>query len=552
MKYYNEELLRIRIFYEILAVFVADFGKENLTSAQEKKVLSAVRKRVDDAPVKDKDFFLEAELTYGELIEYFKGKEAELKELEDKRDKENYGVAHNICKDFEAVLRSLERDYEDFTVKEYEDRAELLLIDNSAVAMTFVMENAYCETAVERFSTPLWLEVSEYGDKYCLEAVVCDLFDEEFAKVKFIFASCKVRTEVFKATDTVGFYNPWSYLGNIANALIEKQKYASAYMNSEERDILPLAEALVNIPYSAASVRHAEIHDYEKQKALVDLAKALLIYDDIEKLYKKKKLYICTLCNKKYEGLWRIIYNKLLSSQKDYKVSSEVVCTKEIISQRRKTVYGILNKAGFEGEYPDFYKDGEIMKPKEVNSYGNDLIIAGEKNCRFHIKCIEEGNNIKFICGYVCLGKYPEQYSDAFSACFYDKGRRYFSEVSFVPEDKELKDIINMPSLEKCTLVAVKKAKAEKLDKEEIKQFSQQVFSLKEKIAILIFMSVFSGILFAIGMAGFAVIMEWIDTGSFQQAWHHLREFPWLFTGGGFGVLFSLFMSFTELFRNKK
>lgn len=552
MKYYNEDLLRVRIFYETLTAFVADFGKDNLTPHQEKKVLRAVRKRTEEASVRDKAFFLKAELTYGELIEYFKEKEAELNSLEDKKDEENRSVSDKLCEDFEAVLRSLERSYEDFTVKEYADYAELLLIENSALAMTLVMENAYCETETTHFSTPLWLEVSEYGDKYCLEAVVCDLFDEEFAKIKFIFTSCKVKKEVFKATDTVEFYNPWTYLGNVANSLVEKAKYAPDCVNGEEKDLMPLAKALVNIPYSAVTVRYAELYDYEKQKPLVDLAKALLIYDDIEKLFKKKKLYINALCNKKYEGLWQVIYNKLLSSQKDYELSSEVVCTEKVISQRRKNIYDILKKAGFEGEYPDFYKDGEIIKPKEVNSYDNDLIIMAEKNCRFHIKCIEEGNNIKFICGYVCLGKYPEQYNDGFSACFYDKGRRYFREVSYIPEDEELKDIVNMPSLEKCTLVAVKKAKAEKLEKEEIKYFSQDIFSIKEKLVILSVMAIFSGTLFAIGMAGFALVTDWIDTGSFRQAWDHLSEFPWLFTGAGFGVLFSVAMSFTQLFRNKK
>ncbi|MBQ7295441.1 MAG: DUF3878 family protein [Clostridia bacterium] len=550
MKHCDIDLIKTVGFYDTLCVLIKDFGKENIEESKKKKVLKTVRREAEyrfDADSKDKEIFFKADLSYDELMGFFKSRLKEFAELKEKADKENYKTARLICKDFDVALECLERDYTDFHIKDDEGNIELLLVDNSAFTKKLIFHNAYSENIINFFETPLWVELYEYGDKYCLEMLVDNYFEDETVKTKIIFSSCEVETQVFNAVNTVVFSNPWDYLRNIAFALLEKEKYAADYLNDMEKDLLPLAEALVNIPYSAG-IHYEKPDEPEKQNALIELSKSLVVYDDIE----KKKLYITTLCDKKYEGLWRVIYNKFFNSQEGYAKSSEVICTEETISQRRNKISDIVKEAGFQGEYPDFYRDGEIIKPKEVTTYGLDLIVGFEKNCRFHIKCIEDGEIINFLCGYVCLGKHPHEYNDAFSASFYDKGKRYFTDIVYTPEDEELSGIIYMPTVEECARVAVKKANLENLTKTERKHFSDPIFSSKKKFTIILFMAIISGTLYSLGMSGFALITDWIETGSFQQALDNLKDFPWLFSGLGFGVLFSVLMNFTELFGSKK
>ena len=541
VKYFNESLYDIVKFYDYLTF--KGFIKENITEDRKKKLVKKIMSAADICCINEnKSFFSECKFSYDEMMRFFEDKLAEYERLKGERDKENYETAEKIGGELKEALRAIE-EKNDFVISENGNDLEFVFLNNSAMFGSVIFHDAYCENIVNIFERPLWTELSEYGDKFCFEMLTYDYYEDEQIKTKIIFKGCKVKTQIFNATDTIDFADPWGYLKSTAFSIKEKEMYAPKYLNAAEREIMPLINALVALPYPR-QVRRSDTADYEALEPIAGLAEALLVYGDVAKLISKKKINCIVLSDKKYECLWRVIYSKISDTQKEYGVSSEVLYGKEEAEKKREKITKFIKKAGFSGKYPDFYRDGEITKPKQISSYGMDYTVAFEKNCRFSIKCIEQGDSIKFICGYISLGKHPQQWSDGFSVMFNDKGKRSFECITYSIEDEDLKEFINMPSLDECLRVVVKTANLQKLDKEEKRRFLSSGMSTKEKMIFFVIMAVFSGALFSLGMGCFALVEEWIISGSFQQAWTHMKDFPWLLTFFGFGVPTSAILAF--------
>lgn len=541
MKYFNERIYDIVKFYDYLTF--KGFIKENITESGKKKLAKKILSAADMCCISEnKAFFSECKFSYDEMMKFFEDKLAEYERLKGERDKENNETAEKIGGELKEALKAIEGK-NDFVISEEGNDLEFVVLNSSAMFRSIVFHDVYCENTVNVFERPFWIELSEYGDKFCLEMLTYDYYENEPVKTKIIFHGCQVKTQIFNAMNTINFADPWGYLKSIAFSIKEKEMYAREYLNDAEREIMPLINALAALPYPR-QIRRTDTADYEALEPLKGLANALKVYDDVVKLIDKKKIDCMILCNKKYECLWRVIYSKISDTQREYGVSSEELYGKENAEQKREKISKFLKEAGFSGEYPDFYRDGEITKPKQISSYGMDYTVAFEKNCRFSIRCIEQGDSIKFICGYISLGKHPQQWSDGFSVMFNDKGKRSFECITYSIEDEELKEFINMPTLDECLNVAVKTANLQRLDKEEKRRFLSNGMSTKEKIILFAVMAILSGALFSLGMGGFALIEEWIISGSFQQAWTHMKDFPWLLTFLGFGVPTSAILAF--------
>ncbi len=547
MKYYNEELVQIINFYDSLCESVKNFGKENLTPAQEKRVVKSVKQIAEQNNLT----IHKSDVTYKELMDYFKIKIAEYNEVAKCCDEHNYAVAEKLGEDFNYALSCFNQSYEYFWLNRKDNDVELILIDNNAFTKKLLLKDAIYEAGSGYFKTPLWTELSESEDKYCVEIAYNRLFGEPLNKFKIIFSSYEVSTQVYNAMNVTAFSSPWDYLDSVARSLLLKARYAPDCVNEKERELLPLAEALINIPELPDTKYDREL-EYDKQEPLGVLAKEMFFYDDIAKLIEKKKLCIRTLCNKKHEGLWRVIYNKFLQSQEEYANSSEVICEKEALQERRNKITYILRGSGYKGEYPDFYKDGDIMRPKEVTTYSKNVVVAFQKNCRYHIKCIEQGEDILFICGYVCVGKEPMTNNDAFSAGFYDRGKRYFRTVTYFMANEDFFENDFAETLEVCATVAVKKAQALKLAKDEREHFAEDHYDIKEKISFVATLMILCALAIAGSSSLCILVVEMLFGESFSEALKTVWENNSIFIGGGVGLVYGLVASLFELRRSRK
>ena len=105
-----------------------------------------------------------------------------------------------------------------------------------------------------------------------------------------------------------------------------------------------------------------------------------------------------------------------------------------------------MNLLGYKGNYPNFYKDGEILRPHLAKSYETVYLVGREKNVKHIVHCFEscdkESLNIFLLCGTALLKK-GEEATDIISCLFNAKGRRIFSGISqYIPFEDYEKNIL--------------------------------------------------------------------------------------------------------------
>ena len=550
MKYYNEDLVIAIDFYRNVCSEVKNFGKENLSSYNEIMVMKEVTRLSDSNSI----LVCDIDMEYKDFLKEYNRNVAEYNTLVEQCVESNRVIGKKIGEDFNSLLSFFNQRSEFFGVEAKDNQVEIVLTHNSAFSKKLVLKDACIsgDTNGTGFYSPLWLELSECEDegRYAMELVYERLWGE-YVYMKIVFGSYETSAQVYNAMNTASYRTPWNYLQEISEALLVKAHYAPELINEKEDRLLDLAEALINIPQKYDKKAEND-YDYEKQSELGIAASTLFFYDDITKLTEKKKLSIRALCDKKHEALWRVIYNEFALSQEGYPNSSELACEKEELEAKRCKVACILKGAGFKGTYPDFYKDGEIKAPKVIYSYSKYHMVAPEKNCRYHVKCIEQDEKIEFICGYVCAGKEPVTYNDAFAASFFDKGKRYFRSLNFYQYEEDWYNVELSPCIEVCATVAAKKAQAEILNDEEKENFDEKDLDFKERLSFMGYAMLLCAIVFPLSVfvGGFAV--ELIFEGSFMTALYHVLEdfdFPSILA---ISVVFGVVIGAIEIYRSGK
>ena len=386
---------------------------------------------------------------------------------------------------------------------------------------------------------------------------------EDDTEIPFVihFTDAQVETEVYKADYAFGCDRPWSYLVETGDEILCKGTDIYNYQfNDKEKELLPLLKEIktFNLIYcqsdntiSKFPIFKALLKDYGYAELLAKVEKLEQSFEDADKRIKLVKQLLALLNKQKYEPLWREIYNKIVDSQAEYSLKSDVCVDAEKISAVRGKIQAIMESYGYTGQYPDFVKQGEMKKIHLAESYDKTYFVGKEKNVKYHIKCLEhicdDSFDINFVCGTAFLrdGKSAE---DIFACLFDANGKRLSKNVLYNSECFDENGNVVSGNIEQAVQVAVKKAELQKLTKEERKIYGADV---SVSVGLLLFaMWLLMGLLFGtfmtLGMMLIGAICTTIFLGP-QEIPSMIMEMPWwkLWVAGFIG--FGVWMGFLEL-----
>ncbi len=361
---------------------------------------------------------------------------------------------------------------------------------------------------------------------------------ESTKQVEIFFTDAKVQIDLCRS-DLAYFNSPWEFLTLFVSEIIGKASLGEQYLNEKENALLPLLKEISAMWYydrkTDSNVNFSNIIPLLEKHKLKSVIKAL------EKVRKKgSALHILNIQQKlnraKTEPLWREIYEKIVDSQKDYPESAELY-QKYDVEKVRARVEKKMHELGYEGSYPDFYKNGAMKGIHLVSSYNMSYWVGTNNNTKYFVKCLEYISDyscqITFLSGTALL-KRGETAEDVFSCTFNHNGKRFFKTEEWMSDA--------MGSLEHFVSIATKKAECKKLDKIE-KSLINTPISFSHFFSMLFFF----GTLFAIGFNLlfflFVCILEvFIDkTSTFSEM---LYKFPFMysfiFCFFGFGVTMAI------------
>lgn len=375
---------------------------------------------------------------------------------------------------------------------------------------------------------------------YRLVCCVEDLNDEVLRPINIFFTDATVNIEVFRATERAFDGYPWEHLASIAYDILDKYSLGDKYLNSKEKDLIPLLKEL-KVLSVWAPLYEEECPDFEILKEYVkkqNLTHLIPLFDKAVSNFSSGNANIRhfvslvnTLNEAVCEPLWREVHAILSDSQQGYtkresKQDNSLQQAREIIEKR-------LHSLGYEGEYPKFYKNGNMKGVHLEESYNLSYFVGPEKNVKYIIECIEDTRygmlQIQFLCGTAFLNK-GKNVTDVYSCGFNAKGKRFFKTL--------LIDADELDRLEELTATAAKKAECIKLSKAE-KSISNENGPINWRE----FMSIFfiMGGLFAVMMTAaiflICCIVTWIAVG-INEIPEMITQMPWwlLFLIGFVGV----------------
>lgn len=386
---------------------------------------------------------------------------------------------------------------------------------------------------------------------------------EDDTEIPFVihFTDAQVETEVYKADYAFGYDRPWSYLVDTEDEILCKGTDIYNYQfNDKEKELLPLLKEIktFNLVYcqsddavSKFPIFTALLKDYGYAELLAKVEKLEQSFEDVDKRIKLVKQLSALLNKQKYEPLWREIYNKIVDSQTEYPLKSDMYFDTEKVSEIHEKIQKTMESCGYTGQYPDFVKQGEMKKIHLTKSYDKTYFVGREKNVQYHIKCLDIGcddsYDINFVCGTAIL-RDGENTEDIFDCLFDANGKRLSKNVLYESVRFDEDRNIVSGNLEQAVQVAVKKAELQKLTKEERKIYGADMsISIGLLLfAMWLFMGVFFGTFVTLGMMIIGAIFTAILLGP-QEIPSMIMEIPWwkLWVAGfvGFGV----WMGLTEL-----
>lgn len=513
--------------------------------------------------------------TSEEIISFLEECNKKIDRITEERDKQT----ELVLNDFDADVRSafmnvLPESYFSPRVKAVGNEVAIVAVDNDSYIQNLIFHNAKITGQLYESAT-VWYELNKTENGYRFEILLRDEnSDGEFKEDNLViieFSDVSLKTVVFNGMNCPFDENPWEYLGNVAQGICSKAEFTNVALNSEEKELLPLAGFLDKCFFDKEDL----ILKYEAE-CFIELAKEKGCEDvvkDVEKIlnaknHSKQELYkkqlISVICKQKYESLWREVFERFSKAQSNYPSKAETVCPPEYLAEKRNAVTDIFRENGYEGEYPDFYKKVNSSKVSLNSSYSVSYFAGGKKKTEYHIKCVEYSLNgeltIEFICSRGFLRKKDKNsfaIADAYSCTFNSSGKSFFDVLlAYFPKSEDEEGLFKTPDVREFAQVAVKKAEHKRLSKEERENYhfqTQAPFSHKLIAFIMIFL--FTGILFGIFMTlGFMlieVVLGFIVTGSFETVGELLSETPWWLLFLGSSALFGLSIAFIEVLAKK-
>lgn len=390
---------------------------------------------------------------------------------------------------------------------------------------------------------------------------ITTLYDEELY-VSFSSVSA-VRTKL-RDTEPDSLCNtPWSVIFKISTYISDRKPYD---LSEKEKEVYPLARFLSLLLSPFSSFREGCNDSVIKVGA--DLFSSLCDEYGFKDFYKYRLIFLSdvnprkkiTAVNEmerklndiKYKPLFDRIYNTLYESQKDYPTPAKFFYDKAELEKKRKKITKLLRSYGYEGEYPNFHKDGKLQKMRTVQSYDQLYTLMKNSPSRFFISVTESYNVdeempiFDFVCATHAKRK-KEVFADNILGClFFDKGHRvcdFFTDTEY-PDDGEERRI----PLDFMTHIAVRKAELLPLSKEEaIRINGKMPFPFLLFIVMAVFGSVFFGVLFTPAM----MLMTYIFEGEMTIELIWWLKFG-IAAGLSFGVLFSLIMALLYKFAGRR
>ncbi len=365
--------------------------------------------------------------------------------------------------------------------------------------------------------------------------------DNALIDVNVSFEDAEVKITVFNpCSNDIASENPWDYLASLSNSICTKSDFSEDYCNDNEKLLLPLLRDIVEVGYpnfednEARSLCELEslLNRYSCKKAidlLYKFKKDRSVNKSYFKVYKISRRLSNLLSQKKYEPIWREVFEKIKESQREYQSKAELLCDKKLLNDTRDEIRNFMEAKGYEGTYPDFVKYGEIKNVRLAQSYDMTYFAGFEKNVKYFVHCVEsfEENDsliIQFLCGTALLKKDDEK--DVFGCMFNAKGKRFFDVVSHrIPLNSEYDG--EVCDLATAVSVTVKKTELLKLDKAEMKAYNGYTVP---GFRYFLWIFVIFGGLFGIGMTLVAMLIAANITflfGTLADVLEMLKSIPW-------------------------
>lgn len=377
-------------------------------------------------------------------------------------------------------------------------------------------------------------------------------FDQDEFELSVTFTSAKSEIISFNPTNSYLTDTPWEQLIYISLSILDKESFENS-LNELEIKLLPLLKEIKALLFFEESEISAPVfeslikkHGFCELLPLIEKIKTKKTSD------KRKTFLTQQLINKlnqiKYKPLWQEIFDLISDSQKDYPFEITTKKAKGTITKFKNKVNDLMQEYGYNGAYPNYYKNSAIKGIHLFESYNLSYTVICEKNAIHHIHCEEFINHksidISFTYGTEFL-KSNQEKTDINTCRFNAKGKKYASNLKFT----DLFEDAKIPLEEKIKIVT-QKAGFKKLSKDEKQKILDLSGSFADKFTLFLIIAIFSGFLFASlfipAMMAFSAFMLWIDGMPVI-----ISDIPWLIIYFQTWVVFGLPTGLITVFLKK-
>lgn len=398
---------------------------------------------------------------------------------------------------------------------------ELTVDEGGAFRRTLILQDVEGEATTEAEYLEEPLTIRRDGGGYEVRGRLIDREQELWLR----FSHASVRVERFDPVDALVYWDdPWDWLGWTAGTILEKgEKLGQQYLEAE-RDILPLLKELE--AYHAGSDGSfpllADLAVRHGQDKLSDLLRTP------GKWSRRGHRIRARLFDQRCQPMWREIFQKIRQSQAGYPSGAQAVCDPEVLDKTRAEVQAFMTEQGFSGQYPEFWKRGDVPGVHLVMSYDQSYTVFAEKDASFFVRCMEVCDDkdlpvVHFLCGTAFRRKrMPE--ADLWSCLFNAKGRRLFRWVH-AREHWQMPD--GADSIQQSAAVAVKKVQLRRLTRQERKRYrDRQLPGWGLFLWMLLFCGGLFGVVYTLGMMLVGAVIG-VLVGQPEQILPMLMEIPW-------------------------
>ena len=467
---------------------------------------------------------------------------------------------------YEAILKKSQDEF--FKKLEIFDNADFLKCFFSAEESLFILDICADKAVTEEFSDSVYrnitfesaqvyyngnpvtdnqidifyntIQLIEEDGTYILEFKTYLNYKTEIYQIKF--SNISVLLKSYSALEDSRYWlfidTPWDYVTAIAENINAHRVYGLETLKEKQISslILHLTGYKLIDAVTIPPVLYALIKKYNLQNVIRPP------YD----------LTDPKLCKKKFEPLWRDIFNLLAESQEELPSYFEETVAAEEVIKHKTLVTEHMNSLGYVGEYPDFYKKDRLIKPTLLRAYNLSYVVGFEKFAEHHIHCWSFKNDDVIhtvLFSGVIFNKTDDVRTDVYSTMFDCKGKASFAILSTVNAGA-----MNPQTYEEWTKkaieAAVRKAELKKVEKDDY--FFKNIFSRNPTLNFK-----FVALMFLLFTAGFSLIVPllliWIDGSSITEVIAFLKEEPiFLSLGVIGGVLATALITFIEWISSKR